>query len=67
MWEAARLDKGYQSVTETIKQKDKEVYKTLSEAAIEEYIEHGVERLSVIKKGDTTIVLKDQTSFVVTH
>ena len=49
MWEAARLDEGYQSVAETIKQKkDKEVYKTVTNAAIKEYIGHGVEKMSVI-------------------
>jgi hypothetical protein len=33
MWEAARLDKGYQSVALTVKRKmDEEVYKTLSKA-----------------------------------
>ena len=64
--EAARLDKGYQSVEETIKQKkDKEVYKTVSTAAIEEYIGHGVERMSVIEKWDTMIMLMDQTMIVV--
>ena len=68
MWEAASLDEGYQSVIETIKKKkEKEVYKTLSAAAIKKYIGHGVETMSVIKKGDTMIVLMDQTRIVVPH
>ena len=37
MWEAARLDKGYQSVAKTVKQKTgEEVYNTLLKAAIKE-------------------------------
>ena len=60
MWEAARLDEGYQSVAETVKQKkDKEFYKMLTTAAIKEFIGHGVERRSVIEKGDTLIRLMD--------
>ena len=52
MWKAAKLDEGYQSVAETIKQKkDKEVYKTVTTAAIKEYIGYGVERMSVMEKG----------------
>ena len=43
------------------------MYKTLSEAAIKEYIGHRVERMSVIKKGDTMIVLKDQTRIMEPH
>ena len=51
MWEATRLDKGYQSVALTVKQKTgKEVYKTLSKAAIKEYVGLGIERMSVIEK-----------------
>ena len=47
--------------------KDKEVYKTLSAAAIKEYIGQGLERMSTIEKGDTIIVLMDQTMMVVPH
>ena len=66
MLKAARLDEGYQSVAETIKQKkDKEVYKTVSTAAIKEYIGHRVERMSVIEKLDALIMLMDQTRIVV--
>ena len=66
MWEAARMDKGYQSVAEKIKNKvEKEVYKTVSKAAIIEYIVHGVERIMVIEKDDTKIMLMDQTRIVV--
>ena len=58
----------HQSVVETIKQKkDKEVYKTVTTAAIKEYIGHRVERMSVIEKGDAMIVLMDQTRIVVPH
>ena len=65
MWEATGLDEGYQSVAETIKQKkDKEVYKTVTTAAIKEYIGYGLERMSVIEKGDTRIMLIDQTRIV---
>ena len=54
MWEAARLDKGYMSVAMTVKQETgQEVYKTLSKAAINEYVGQGIERMSVIKKGKT--------------
>ena len=60
MWEAARLDESHQFVAETVKQKkDKEVYKMVTTAAIKEYIGHGVERRSVIEKGDTLIRLMD--------
>ena len=44
MWEAARLDEGYMSVAMTVKQKTgQEVYKTLSKAAIREYMGQGIE------------------------
>ena len=60
------MDKGYQSVAEKIKKKvEKEVYKTLSKAAIIEYIVHGVERIMVIEKDDTKIMVMDQTRIVV--
>ena len=42
MWEAAQLDKGYQSMAWT----GEEVYKTLSKASIKEYVGLGVERMS---------------------
>ena len=55
-------------MAETIKKKvDKEVYKTVTTAAIKEYIGLGVERMSVIEMGDTMIMLIDQTRFVVPH
>ena len=39
MWEAARQDKGYMSVAQTLKQKtSEEVYKSLSKSAINEYV-----------------------------
>ena len=44
---------------------EKEVYKTVSKAAIIEYIVHGVERIMVIEKDDTKIMLMDQTRIVV--
>ena len=51
MWEAPRGDKGYQSVAATIKKKmEREVVKTVSKAAIQEYTGHGVDRMSVIEK-----------------
>ena len=66
MWEAVRLDKGYQSVVMTVKQKTgEEVYKTLSKAAIKEYVGLGIERMSVIEKGDSMILLMDQTRIVI--
>ena len=66
MWEAARLDEGYMSVARTIKQKTGEdVYKTLSKAAIKEYVGKGFKRMSVIKKGESIIMLMDQTRIVV--
>ena len=66
MWEAARLDEGYMSVALTVKQKTgKEVYKTLSKAAIKEYVGQGIERMSVIEKGGSMILLMDQTRIVV--
>ena len=37
------------------------MYKTLAKAAIMEYIGLGVERMSVIKKGNLMILLMDQT------
>ena len=53
-------------MAETIKQKkDNEVYKSVATAAIKEYIGLGVERMSVIEKGDTMIMLMDQTGVVV--
>ena len=66
MWEAARLDKGYMSVAMTVKQKTgQEVYKTLSKAAIKEYVGQGIERISVIEKGKSIIMLIDLTRIVV--
>ena len=66
MWEAARLDEGYMSVARTVKQKTgEEVYKTLSKAEIQEYVGKGIERMSVIEKGDSMILLMDQTRIVV--
>ena len=56
------MDEGHQWVAETIKQKkDKEVYKSVTTAAIDEYIGLRVERRSVIEKGDTMIMLMDET------
>ena len=50
----------------TIKQKTgEEVYKTLSKASIKEYVGLGVERMSVMEKGDSRILLMDQTMIVV--
>ena len=66
MWAAASLDKGYQSVAMTVKQnKGKEVYKTLSKAANKEYVGLGIERMSVIDKGNSMVLLMDQTRIVV--
>ena len=66
MWEATRLDKGYQSVAMTVKKKTgEEVYKTISKAAIKECVGLGIERMSVIKKGNSMIFLMDQTRIVV--
>ena len=45
--------------------KAREVIKIVSKAIITEYIRLGVDRMSVIKKGDTMIKLKDQTRLVV--
>ena len=51
MWEAARLDKGYQPVALTVKQNmGEEVYETLSKTAFKEYLGLGIERMSVIEK-----------------
>ena len=50
----------------TVKQKTGEkVYKTLSKAAIKEYVGQGIERMSVIEKGKSMILLMDQTRIVV--
>ena len=66
MWEAAKQDKGYMSVARTVKQKtSEEVYKSLSEAAINKYVGKGIERMSVMEKGDSMILLMDQTRIVV--
>ena len=66
MWEAARLDKGYRSVALTKKQKTgQEVYKTLSKAAIKEYVGQGLERMSVIEKEKSMIMPMDQTRIMV--
>ena len=43
-WPTGKLDEGYQLVAETIKKVDKEIYKTVSTAAIKEYIGLGVEK-----------------------
>ena len=60
------MDKGYMSVTRTVKQKTgEEVYKTLSKAAIKEYVGQGIERMSVLEKGESMILLVDQTRIVV--
>ena len=42
-----------------------EVYKTLSKAAIKEYVGKGIERMSVIEKGKSMILLMNQTRIVV--
>ena len=41
------------------------MYKTLSKAAIKEYAGLGIERMSVIEKGGSMILLMDQTRIVV--
>ena len=40
-------------------------YKSLSKAAIKEYVGLGIERMSVIEKGKTIILVMDQTRIVV--
>ena len=66
MWEAAEKDEGYQRVAKTVDDKtEMTVIKTLSKAAITEYIGLGMNRMSVIKKGETMIMLKDQTRIIV--
>ena len=42
-----------------------EVYKALTKAAIKEYVGLGIERMSVIEKGDSMILLMDQARIVV--
>ena len=60
------MDKWYQSVVLTVKRKtDKEVYKTLLKVAIKECVGLGIERMSVIERGKTMILLMDQTRIVV--
>ena len=41
------------------------MYKTLSKVATKEYVGMGIERMSVIKKGNSMIFLMDQTRIVV--
>ena len=41
------------------------MYKTLSKAAIKEYMGLGIERMSVIEKGGSMVLLMDQTRIVV--
>ena len=54
------------SVAKTVKQKtSEEVYKSLSKTAINEYVGKGIERMSVMEKGDSMILLMDQTRIVV--
>ena len=66
MWEVAEKYEEYQRVAETIESKQElEVIKTVSKTTITEYLGLGVERMSVIKKGETMIVLKDHTRIVV--
>ena len=66
MWEAAEKDEGYQRVAETKERKKAhEIIKTVSKARITKYIGLGVDRMSVIKKVETMIMLKDQTRIVV--
>ena len=61
MWEAAEKNEGYKRVAETIESKKaREVIETVSKATITEYIRLGLDRMSVIKKGDTMIMLKAQ-------
>ena len=53
-------------VAETIKLKnDEKTYKSLSKHAIREYLGTGVERMSVIERGDSMILLMDHTRIVV--
>ena len=66
MREAAEKDEGYQWVVKTVEDKTEvSVIKTLSKAVIMEYIGLGMNRMSVIKKGETMIMLKDQTRIIV--
>ena len=66
MLEAAEKDKGYQRVAQTVEDKTElKIIKTVSNTAITEYIGLGVDRMSVIKKGETMIMLKDQTRIIV--
>ena len=66
MWEAAKKDEGYQRVAQTVESKTElKIIKTVSKAAITEYSGLRVDRMSVIKKGSTMIMLKDQTRIVV--
>ena len=57
------MDEGYQSVAATINKK--KVIKNVSKAAITEYIGHGVDRMSVIERSNTMMLLMDQTRIVV--
>ena len=60
------MDKGNQSVALMVKRKtDEEMYKSLSKAAIKEYVGLGIERMSVIEKGKTILLVMDQTRIVV--
>ena len=66
--QATGLDKGYQSMTLTVKWKtDNEVYKTLSKAVIKENAGLWIERMSVIEEGKTMILLMDQRRIVVSE
>ena len=56
MWKATEKDKGYQRVAKTVEEKtEMEVIKTVSKAVITEYIDSGMNRMSVIRKGKTQI------------
>ena len=53
-------------VAKTVEDKTElKIIKTVSNTAITEYIGLGVDKMSVIKKGETMIMLKDQTRIVV--
>ena len=66
MCEAVEMDEGYQEVAETIKKKtEHEAYKGFSKRTILEYIGQGLERMSVIERGNTIIMLMDQSRIVV--
>ena len=64
MWDKAEVDEEYQRMAKLIE--DKLPMKVMIDRKVaKEYVDNRIERMSVIKKGETFIMLKDKTMIMV--